>query len=109
MISSPRIPRANKAAITQNPTTVAAGPNEPRSPRATSVAGSSTTTPALRSATNARKSPIPAAMPVFKPRGTEFTSHARTGRMLNTTNTTPDRNTIASAACQLTPPASTTV
>ena len=89
--TAPAIWRAASAAISAKPTSAAAGANAEKSPNATSVAGLSTTMPALRKPTKATNSPMPAAMPSFKLRGIALTSHSRTGSTLSVTNSTPER------------------
>ena len=106
--TAPAICRAASAAISANPTSAAAGANAEKSPNATSVAGLSTTMPALRKPTKATNSPMPAAMPSFKLRGIALMSHSRTGSTLSVTNSTPERNTAPSAACQWCPEPTTT-
>ncbi len=78
------------------------------SPRVTSVAGWSTTRPALARPITARKSPMPAIVASLIERGMALSSAARTPLTDSAKNSRPSTNTAARAVCQETPRPTTT-
>ena len=66
----------------------------------TSVAGSATTTPALRSPRNVSSSPIPPAAADLSDAGMASATRSRMGVADTSRNSTPAQNTMPSAVCQ---------
>ena len=73
------------------------------SPSFTKVASLATMMPEPLSAISDRNSPIPAAIDIFKPIGSAFTSISRTLKKLNKIKMMPETNTAPKATCQGTP------
>ncbi len=71
------------------------------SPNETLVAGLETTIPALLSAINAKKRPIPAEIPTRRDIGIELIIHSRILKILKKMKITPDTKTAARATCHV--------
>ena len=101
IITAPFMPLFAKPTIRNKPTAAKIAGIEVISPKVNKVAGLSTTIPAFFRAINARKSPMPAAIPKRNECGILFIIHSRILNKLNTIKISPEKNTPPNATCQV--------
>ncbi len=106
---APRTLSASRAAMIKKPPIARRGPDSRKSPRPTSVAGLSTTTPALFNPIRARNMPIPAAIALRNECGMPSTSQRRIPVTVRNRKIMPEMKTAPSACCHEKPIAPTTV